>query len=175
MKNKLTLTILILLLTSFIPSAMAYGYGYEGYSYEKEVISDKVNYGSNYFGSSYDRERKESYEKYEKVKAIFGYNLRRFDDGSRQYRHYDYDDLNGNYFTSHYRFGQGYTKYSKYTKSYNYEAESREEYRSTPYFFSSGRYKVSEYEPAFNSFRRVYEKETIKTNEFKDETVRYYY
>ncbi len=159
---------------AIMPSVASYGYGYDGYSYEKETISDRVNYGSDYWGSSYDRTRRESYEKYEEVNAIFDYNLRRYGDGSRQYRYYDYDDLNGNYFTSHYRFGPGYTKYSKYTKSYNYESESKEEYRSNPNFFSSGRYGYSEYEPAFNSFRRVYEKEVIETDEFKDETIRYY-
>ena len=177
MNKKLILsTFVLLLLVSLLPSAMAYGYGYDGYAYEKSLISETSDYNSDYFGSSYNTNRVESYEKYEEVSAIFDYNLRRYDDGSRQYRAYDYDDLNSNYFTAHYQYGPGYTKQSSSSKSYEYVSESSSKYesRSNPYF-RSGRYRFYEYEPAFSSFRQVYEKEVIKSNEFSDETVRYYY
>ncbi len=177
MKKKLILSILVLLLlVSLLPSAMAYGYGYDGYAYEKSFISETTNYDSDYFGSSLITNRVESYEKHEEINAIFDYNLRRYDDGSRRYRYSDYDDLNGNYFTAHYQYGPGYTRHSSSSKSYEYVSESSSEYesRSNPYF-NSGRYRFYEYEPTFRSFRQTYEKEVIKTNEFSDEIVRYYY
>ena len=118
--KKLMFALCVFLLLIPIVSA---SHAYEGRIYEREEVIDEAH-SENYVGYDDYRKTVRKYERIETFYPVYGYNFHRTSDGRRKYRVYEYDDLNGNYYTTHYKYGDDVYVRRTYRYEYDYRDDS---------------------------------------------------